>query len=141
VDVQLDGSEPLLLARFDFVHTLRVLVNLIENALKYAPEGVVEVAAHRAGDVVEIVVADRGPGIAPAERDRVFEPFYRPATGSAGAAGAGLGLSIARSFADAQGGSVRYEAREGGGSRLVVTLPAVDVSALPAFAEPARESL
>ena len=144
VAVSLDPAEPLLLGRFDFVHALRVLVNLLENAHKYSPPGTaVEVAARRVGDGLELAVADRGPGVPPAERERIFEPFYRPAGSSPDVGGAGLGLSIARRLAEAQGGTLRYEAREGGGSRFVLRVPAADVAELDAggAAVPARESL
>jgi two-component system, OmpR family, sensor histidine kinase KdpD len=95
------------------------------------------------GDGLELAVADRGPGVAPAERERIFEPFYRPAGSSPDVGGAGLGLSIARRLAEAQGGTLRYEAREGGGSRFVLRVPAADVAELDAggAAVPARESL
>jgi len=128
IDVSLDPAEPLLVGRFDFVHSLRVLVNLMENALKYSPAGsAIEVGARRAGAALELVVGDRGPGVAPAERERIFEPFYRPAGSPPDAGSAGLGLSIARRLAEAQGGSVRHEPREGGGSRFVFRLPAADL--------------
>jgi two-component system, OmpR family, sensor histidine kinase KdpD len=144
VAVSLDPAEPLLLGRFDFVHALRVLVNLLENAHKYSPPGTaVEVAARRVGDGLELAVADRGPGVPPAERERIFEPFYRPAGSSPDVGGAGLGLSIARRLAEAQGGTLRYEAREGGGSRFVLRVPAADVAELDAggAAVPTGESL
>jgi two-component system sensor histidine kinase KdpD len=132
IEVSLDTSGPLLVGRFDFAHALRVLVNLIENALKYAPPEVpVEVAVRRAVDTsewLEIVVADRGPGVPPAERDRIFEPFYRPSGSLPDAGSAGLGLSIARRLAEAQGGTLQFEARPGGGSRFVLRLPAADLA-------------
>lgn len=129
LDAVLDPAEPVLLGRFDFVHSLRILANLIENALKFAPAGsTVEVRARRSADRLEFVVADRGPGIPESERDVVFEPFYRGADTAPNVGGAGLGLSIARSLADAQGGSLRYEAREGGGSRFIYSVPAADFS-------------
>lgn len=128
IAVAMDPAEPLLLGRFDFVHALRVLVNLIENALKYAPDAPTELGAARESDMVSITVADRGPGVAASEQDRIFEPFYRPARGAPGAAGAGLGLSIARSLAEAQGGTVRYAPRAGGGSIFTLTLPAADIA-------------
>ena len=131
--VSLDPTEPLLVGRFDFVHSLRVLVNLIENALKYAPRGsTVEVEARRAGATLEFVVADRGPGVPENERDRIFEPFYRPRGTMPDAGGVGLGLSIARGLAEAQRGSTRYEPREGGGSRFILSLPAADLAELEA---------
>jgi signal transduction histidine kinase len=110
-------------------------VNLIENALKYAPAGsTIELRARRDGNALELRVADRGPGVPTAERDRIFEPFYRPAGGPPDVGGAGLGLSIARRLAEAQGGTVRYEPREGGGSLFVVRLPATDLTETDAAA-------
>lgn len=120
--------EPMPVGRFDFVHSLRILVNLIENALKYSPaDAPVEVAMRGEGEWIAIAVADRGRGVAPAERERIFEPFYRPAGGSpdgARAGGAGLGLAIARRLAQAQAGTLTYEDRPGGGSVFTLRLPA-----------------
>ena len=131
LEVSLDPDEPLLVGRFDFVHSLRVLVNLIENALKYSPATEpVEVAARRVGDVLEFLVEDRGAGIPDIERERIFEPFYRPSDSPPDTSSAGLGLSIARGLAEAQGGSLRYEPREGGGSRFIFSVPAADLTAL-----------
>ena len=101
----------------------RVLVNLIENALKYSPadEPVrVEVTA-TASDIL-IRVVDHGPGIARTDRERIFEPFQRAATDGA-VRGAGLGLAIARGFADGNGGRVWAESHEEQGSAFVLALP------------------
>lgn len=133
VNASLDTATPLLLGRFDFVHSLRVLVNLIENALKYSPPNTeIDVRARRSDGMVEIMVADRGPGVPIAERDRIFAPFYRPPGSLPDAGSAGLGLSIARRLAEAQGGSVTFEPRDGGGSCFVLRLPAADLSELSA---------
>jgi two-component system sensor histidine kinase KdpD len=122
-------NDALLSGRFDFTQTLRVLVNLLENAAKYAPAGTpLDVRARHVGDRLTIAVLDRGPGVPEAERERIFEPFYRPPNTSPDVRGTGLGLSIARGLAEAQGGHVRYEPRAGGGSAFVVDLPAVDVA-------------
>jgi len=89
----------------------RVLFNLIQNAIRHTPaDGSVVVRARPAGDAVEIEVADTGDGIAPGERERVFEPFFR---GGAQAArtgnGAGLGLAISRAIVEAHGGRIWLE--------------------------------
>ena len=130
----LDPTEPVLVGRFDFAHALRVLVNLLENALKYAPAGApVDFTVRRdtgpGGDVLAFAVADRGPGVPTGERDRIFAPFYRPPNAPPDAGGAGLGLAIARGLAEAQGGTLTYAPREGGGSVFTLRLPADDLAA------------
>ena len=100
----------------------RLIRNLIDNAAKHgAPP--VDVGLTRRNGVVVLTIHDHGPGIPEAERERVFEPFYRP-SGRAEAAGSwGLGLSIVRQIARQHGGTVACEGRPDGGS-FVVTLPA-----------------
>jgi two-component system, OmpR family, sensor histidine kinase KdpD len=126
---KVDLDQPALVARFDFVQTLRILVNLIDNALGYAPEeGSVEINAERNGAWVAITVADRGPGVRPEERSRIFDAFYRPRSEVPDAGRAGLGLSIARRLAELQEGTVEYSPRDGGGSLFTLRLPAVDLN-------------
>jgi two-component system sensor histidine kinase KdpD len=128
VDVKIDFDSPALVGRFNFVHTLRIVGNLLDNALRYTPDGgSVELRAERENGWLVLSVEDRGHGVAPGEQERIFEAFYRPADATPDAGHAGLGLSIARSLATVQGGTVSYEPREGGGSRFLLRLPAADV--------------
>jgi two-component system heavy metal sensor histidine kinase CusS len=104
----------------------RLLRNLIENAVRHSPRGGrVDVVVERHGDVIEAAVSDEGPGIPEAERERVFEPFYRGVRERADdMPGAGLGLPIARQIARAHGGDVILDATRTTGSRFVVRFPA-----------------
>lgn len=121
-----DGDS-ILVGRFDFVHSLRVVVNLIENAVKYSPaESPIELRVRRDGDFLIVSVSDRGPGISASERGRIFEPFYRAPGVPSDTRGAGLGLAIARGLAMGQGGDLRFQPREGGGSVFVLMLPGAD---------------
>jgi two-component system sensor histidine kinase KdpD len=109
--------------RVDAAQIERVLVNLLENALKFSsPTDPVSVSARSGAGRVLIRVRDRGPGIVPADRERIFEPFER---GSGEGRGSGLGLAIARGFAEANGGFIGVESSsEHGGSTFVLDLPA-----------------
>ena len=102
----------------------RLVANLLDNALRHAAT-TVSVSLREDGDgTAELVVADDGPGIATADRDRVFEPFTRiDEARTMGSGGAGLGLAIVRDIAVAHGGSVTIDERAEGGARFVVTLP------------------
>ncbi len=102
----------------------QVLVNLVENAVKYGPEGgTVEIAAIDQGGLVRIEVRDEGPGIAPGHRRRVFERFYRVDPGrSRGMGGTGLGLAIVKNLTEAMGGEVGVDPREPTGSVFWVRL-------------------
>lgn len=133
VDVRLSGDDPLLVGRFDLALSARVLVNLVENAAKYAPgPSPIEMTVAREGDVIAIAVADRGPGVAPSEAERIFEPFHRASESAPDVGGAGLGLSIARRLADVQGGRLTYAPRPGGGSVFTLRLTAAELDeALP----------
>jgi two-component system OmpR family sensor kinase len=113
----------LLLARADSgLH--RLAGNLIENALIHTPAGTpVTVSVRREGPAAVLEVADRGPGVPPGMRDRVFERFARGAGDAAPQGSSGLGLAIVRSVTDAHGGRVELRDAEGGGARFVVTLP------------------
>jgi signal transduction histidine kinase len=105
----------------------RVLRNLLENARRYGTSDV-EVAlapvTENARAWVRMSVCDRGPGVPPELRERIFEPFYRLPGASEREGGVGLGLSLVRSIVQRHGGTVHCEDREGGGARFVVMLPA-----------------
>lgn len=104
----------------------QIVLNLLDNACKYAGEGGEAVVALRvrSGGGIEVRVSDRGPGVPPAHRERIFEKFHRVNdTLTAEKGGAGLGLSIARQLARGVGGELRYEARSGGGAEFVLELP------------------
>ena len=98
----------------------RAVANLVDNALKFSPPGAAVDVTVR-GTTLE--VADRGPGIAPEDRDRVFDRFYR-ATSARTQPGSGLGLSIVAQIAALHGGSVSLEPRDGGGTIARLVLPA-----------------
>ena len=126
--ITLPADDPLLVGNFDFVHALRIVANLVENAAKYSPsDAVIDVAAERRGGDLVIRVSDRGPGVPAGEADRVFDEYYRAASVTPDVSGAGLGLSIARRLAEAQQGSLTYQPRDGGGSTFVLRLPAADL--------------
>jgi signal transduction histidine kinase len=115
-------------ARFDPSRIEQVLTNLIGNAIKFAPAGsCIEVCARATSQAarafVEVEVADAGPGVPEADRQRIFEPYVR--TGEASQTGGlGLGLAIARRIVDAHGGTIGVRHRKGGGSCFFFTLPA-----------------
>ena len=104
----------------------QIVLNLIENACKYAGDGG-EVAVGlkvREGGGAAVTVADRGPGVPAAHREKIFEKFHRVDDSlTAEKAGAGLGLSIARQLARGLGGEVRYADRAGGGAEFILELP------------------
>jgi len=105
----------------------RLVRNLIENATRHgAPP--VEVAVEDGGRV-RLQVSDRGPGVAEAERERIFEPFYRVSSQGGESAGSGLGLALVRQIARRHGGEARCLGRVGGGSTFEVDLPPAPASA------------
>ena len=111
-------------ARVDRVAIEHVISNLIDNAMKYAPEGSsieVSARAHNAELVVE--VSDEGPGVPAAAIPFVFEPFYRARTGGVRPSGLGLGLAVAKGLVQAHGGRIWVRMREGGGAAFAFALP------------------
>ncbi len=107
----------------DFVLIVQVLVNLIDNAIKYSPEGSpIDICAQVSGAFLEIQIEDRGIGIPPEDLQRVFDKFYRVQRPES-VSGTGLGLSICKGIAEAHGGFIGAENRTGGGTIVTVALP------------------
>jgi two-component system sensor histidine kinase KdpD len=131
--VATEAPEDLPLLNIDHVLIAQVLANLLENAERHSPsESTILVSARLLADrhppLVEISVADDGPGIASEERERVFEMFSQ----NGGGGRAGIGLAIAKAFVEAHGGAIRVEPTPGAGARLVFGVPAE--SAVPSHA-------
>jgi two-component system, OmpR family, sensor histidine kinase KdpD len=121
ISTDLPADLPLVMA--DGLLIQQVLVNLVENAVKYTPPGTpIQISAAATDGAVTVTVADRGPGLAPHDLTRVFEKFYRGPGLSAG--GLGLGLSICQSIVEAHGGRMWAENRVGGGAMFRFQLPA-----------------
>jgi signal transduction histidine kinase len=105
-------------------HLIRILINLVENAAKYAVDSPVELYAWERGQKAFIAVVDHGPGIPEDEKDRVFERFTQiDQSDTRSKGGTGLGLSIVKSLTEVMHGSVRVEQTEGGGATFLVELP------------------
>ncbi|HZY17316.1 MAG TPA: ATP-binding protein [Ramlibacter sp.] len=100
----------------------RAIRNLLENARRYST-GAIEVEIRREAGQAELRVCDHGPGVPPAQRERIFEPFYRLPGASEREGGVGLGLALVRSIAQRHQGTVHCEGREGGGACFVLRLP------------------
>ncbi|WP_341946603.1 ATP-binding protein [Microbacterium sp. LWH11-1.2] len=123
VDLALDPALPALQA--DPVLLQRVLVNVLANAHRHAPEGSrVLVSTSALGDRAEIRVIDRGAGVAPERRDRIFQPFQRFGD-TDNTTGLGLGLALSRGFTEGMGGTLTPEDTPGGGLTMVISLPLV----------------
>lgn len=100
----------------------QALVHLLENAIKYSPpSSPLEISASQQGASVMIAIADRGPGLAPGDEQRVFDKFYRAADQKV--PGAGLGLTVCQAIIFSHGGTLRAENRSGGGACFTITLP------------------
>lgn len=118
------------LAKFDFTLTEQILANLLANAALHTPSGTaVEIHARAESGELILEVADRGPGLPAENIARLFERFQRGADATPG--GTGLGLSLVKGFAEAQGGTVAAANRAGGGALFTVRLPLATMPPVP----------
>jgi two-component system phosphate regulon sensor histidine kinase PhoR len=126
--VEVEANLP---ARIDERAIQLAVINLVDNALKYASQSkVVTIRAQREGDSIAIRVTDRGPGVPNDERERIFERFVRGASASLGEGsseapvrGSGIGLALVKHIAESHGGRAWVESAEGQGSTFVVSIP------------------
>ena len=108
----------------DYLYIDQVLTNLLENAVRYTPPGSpIDICAEVKDGQVLVSVADRGPGIPPEQRERIFDKFYRVLTHQRDTRGSGLGLAVCRGLVEAHGGRIWVESRMGGGALFRFTLP------------------
>jgi len=128
-DVEIEPGVPAI--QSDFVQVERALANLLENARRFSAGQPILIRARADGDWVTIQVVDHGPGIAPADAARIFEPFYRATTVGDSHPGSGLGLAIAKGFVEANGGEISVESEDRRGTSFAVRLP-VARRAIPA---------
>jgi two-component system sensor histidine kinase KdpD len=125
IELALPSDAPVV--EVDAIQIERVLVNLLENALKFSPPGdAVHLRLTTTRSEALVRVVDHGPGIPEAELTHIFEPFGR-AAGGADRSGSGLGLAIAKGFTEGNGGRVWAESRQGQGATFVLALPLVEV--------------
>ncbi len=120
--VTVDVESPLPRIHTDPVLLERAVANLVDNALIHGGGNGIRVEAGPVAGRVDIRIIDRGPGIRPQDRDRVFQPFQRLGDSDNGV-GVGLGLAVARGFVEAVGGSLDVEDTPGGGCTMVVRIP------------------
>jgi len=121
-----DPALETLVVELDSDRITQVLLNLLSNAVKFAPrDSAVEVLVSDGAPRARISVADRGPGIAPAFRDRIFQRFAQADAQAGQESSSGLGLAISRQIVVEHGGQLSFEDREGGGTVFHVELPLV----------------
>jgi two-component system sensor histidine kinase KdpD len=125
--IETSVPEDVPLAAFDPVLLEQVLINLLENAVKYTPEGSpIEIFVRREGAQILVEVADHGPGVPAGEEEKVFERLYRGDGDRRAAGGVGLGLTICRAIITAHDGNIWLKNRPGGGASVRFTLPVGD---------------
>ncbi|HJT23412.1 MAG TPA: ATP-binding protein, partial [bacterium] len=121
--VATDLPEDLPMLPLDSLLMEQVFINLLENAVKYTPDGsAIHISAHAKQTFLEVSVLDSGPGLQKGDEEKIFEKFYRGKTPSE-QGGVGLGLAICRAVVEAHGGRIWAENRQEGGASFRFTLP------------------
>jgi signal transduction histidine kinase len=131
---QIDGATP---AIIDAAAYRQIVLNLLENAVRYGPPGqTITIAVISAGTVVRLVVEDQGPGVEAADRERIWAPFVRLRASRQGPLGTGIGLAVVRDLVLRHGGRSWVERAQSGGARFVVELPSTRNAIINAAVEP-----
>lgn len=125
ITIDLDISSPLPAIEVDPGRMTQVLTNIVDNALRYTPEGGrILLSARQNNDQVELSIEDSGPGLKAEDLVRIFDRFYRTdAARQRQDGGSGLGLAIAKSIVQANGGQLSAQSEVGKGLRVMITLP------------------
>ena len=130
-EIRVELEDDMLMANMDARLIVQVIINIVNNADKYTPEGSdICLSAKKENSMVRIEIADNGPGISDEAKQRLFDMFYTVNTGSAGAdsrRGLGLGLSLCKSIVEAHGGSITVHDNQPHGSVFSFTLPLEEV--------------
>jgi two-component system, OmpR family, sensor histidine kinase KdpD len=138
VEVEIPADLPLV--PLDYVLIDQVMINLLDNAVKYSPENSpIEIRAGVAGEMMQVSVEDHGPGIPEEDLERIFEKFYRVKRFE-NVVGTGLGLSICKGIVEVHGGKIWAENRQAGGVRIIFSVPLQPLSHLSQETEVPRET-
>ena len=126
-EIRVELEDDMLMANMDARLIVQVIINIVNNAVKYTPEGSdICLSVQKENSMVRIEIADNGPGISDEAKQRLFDMFYTVNTGSAGTdsrRGLGLGLSLCKSIVEAHGGAITVHDNQPHGSVFSFTLP------------------
>jgi len=127
--IRVDIEDDLLMAKMDSRLITQVIINIVNNAVKYTPPGTdITLSARREGDTVRVEIADTGPGIPQEAQGRLFQMFYTAGNDRGdGRRGLGLGLALCKSIVEAHGGKIGMRANEPHGSVFFFTLQAEEI--------------
>jgi signal transduction histidine kinase len=135
-ELELDLPSSGIIVEADREKLSQVLLNLVDNAVKFSPEGGrISISARRLPESAEVRISDQGVGIPRADQQRIFSKFYRADGAGPAVHGTGLGLFLARGLLLAMGGKIWVESKEGQGSTFVFELPAATSGAIEAAPE------